>query len=209
MRAVVLCTTEQQQAILNKATNQGVDFIFCINDFHLFQNTLGDVFFDLQDETSNTYTSTKKGLLIINAVSKTTKYLPEHAVRINAWDGFLEQDILELAAPLQLQQEVQNMMDKIGWQCRFAPDEIGMIAPRIIAMIINEAYFGLEDGISTKQEIDTAMKLGTNYPFGPFEWADKIGKSKILKLLNQLSCYDKRYMPCKLLKQEAIDTLTT
>ena len=170
---------------------------------------MGDVFFDLQDEASNTYTTTKKGLLIVNAISITTKDLPAHAVRINAWNGFLEQDIVELAAPLQQQHEVQDMINQLGWQCRFAPDEIGMIAPRIIAMIINEAYFGLEDGISTKQEIDTAMKLGTNYPFGPFEWAEKIGKPQILELLTQLSCYDKRYMPCKLLKQEAIDTLTT
>ncbi len=44
-----------------------------------------------------------------------------------------------------------------------------------MAMIINEAWHALAEEVSTKNEIDTAMKLGTNYPYGPFEWAEKIG----------------------------------
>jgi 3-hydroxyacyl-CoA dehydrogenase len=45
-------------------------------------------------------------------------------------------------------------------------------------MIINEAYFALEDNVSTKAETDIAMKLGTNYPYGPFEWGQLIGLKK-------------------------------
>ena len=45
-------------------------------------------------------------------------------------------------------------------------------------MIINEAYFTWEAGTSTKEEIDIAMKLGTGYPYGPFEWGEKIGLSR-------------------------------
>jgi 3-hydroxybutyryl-CoA dehydrogenase len=78
-----------------------------------------------------------------------------------------------------------------------------MIAPRIIAMIVNEAYFGLEDNISTKNEIDIAMKLGTNYPYGPFEWSEKIGLHNIYQLLINLSKQDKRYTPANLLATEA------
>ncbi len=65
---------------------------------------------------------------------------------------------------------------------------------------INEAWFALEENVSSKEEIDVAMKLGTNYPYGPFEWASLIGIEKIFELLQKLSTYDKRYLPATLLK---------
>ena len=69
----------------------------------------------------------------------------------------------------------------------------GMICPRIVAMIINEAYFTFGDNISGKEEIDIAMKLGTHYPFGPFEWSRKIGLKNIYELLTALTKTDKIY----------------
>ena len=69
-------------------------------------------------------------------------------------------------------------------------------------MIINEAYFALEDNVSSKAEIDTAMKLGTNYPYGPFEWASVIGTENILTLLQKLYLTDSRYKPSQLLITE-------
>jgi 3-hydroxybutyryl-CoA dehydrogenase len=68
-----------------------------------------------------------------------------------------------------------------------------LVAAKIIAMIINEAYFALGENISTKNEIDVAMKLGTNYPYGPFEWSEKIGLKKIYALLKKLCEKDSRY----------------
>jgi len=70
-------------------------------------------------------------------------------------------------------------------------------------MIVNEAYFALEDKVSTPTEIDTAMKLGTNYPYGPFEWSEKIGLKNIYLLLQKLSKQDSRYTPCNLLATKA------
>ena len=72
-------------------------------------------------------------------------------------------------------------------------------------MIINEAYFAVEDNVSSKTEIDTAMKLGTNYPHGPFEWAGLIGNKNILALLQQLYVTDRRYKPSELLIKEATE----
>lgn len=69
-------------------------------------------------------------------------------------------------------------------------------------MIINEAYFGLGDGISSKQEMDIAMKLGTNYPFGPFEWSEKIGLGRIHALLSKLSETSTRYQIAPALTKE-------
>jgi len=82
-------------------------------------------------------------------------------------------------------------------------DEPGLISARIIAMIINEAYFANAENVSTEKEIDTAMKLGTNYPYGPFEWADKIGVKNIYVLLEKLSINDPRYHPSALLHAAA------
>ncbi len=71
-------------------------------------------------------------------------------------------------------------------------------------MIINEAYFALQDEVSSKDEIDTAMKLGTNYPHGPFEWSKKIGLKNIYGLLSKLVETNNRYEPAGLLKKEAL-----
>ena len=68
-----------------------------------------------------------------------------------------------------------------------------MIGPRVVAMIINEAHFALSENISTKAEIDIAMKSGTNYPYGPFEWCEMIGIEKIKNLLHHLKMENSRY----------------
>jgi len=60
-------------------------------------------------------------------------------------------------------------------------------------MIINEAYFALGEGVSSKENIDIAMKTGTNYPYGPFEWAAKIGLQRIQQLLVQMQKENNRY----------------
>ena len=73
-------------------------------------------------------------------------------------------------------------------------------------MIINEAYFALEESISTKEEIDIAMKLGTNYPYGPFEWGKKIGLKNIRNLLYELTLEERRYQPAPLLIKEASES---
>lgn len=71
-------------------------------------------------------------------------------------------------------------------------------------MIINEAWLSLGEGVSTKEEIDTAMKLGTNYPYGPFEWGNKIELKNVYQLLTALSKTNPRYEPAALLKKEVL-----
>jgi 3-hydroxybutyryl-CoA dehydrogenase len=84
-------------------------------------------------------------------------------------------------------------------------DKTGLVTPRVISMIINEAYFTVEDGIASREDIDSAMKLGTNYPFGPFEWSKKIGLKKVYRLLEAVyeETNDERYKVCLLLKTES------
>jgi len=83
---------------------------------------------------------------------------------------------------------------------------IGFIYPRIISMIINEAYFAREDQVATAQAIDQAMRYGVHYPAGPFALAQKIGSKSIVALLDELaaSTGDLRYQVCQQLREESL-----
>jgi 3-hydroxybutyryl-CoA dehydrogenase len=80
---------------------------------------------------------------------------------------------------------------------------VGLITPRVVCMIINEAFYTVQEGTATEGDIDQAMKLGTNYPMGPFEWCDKIGLADVYETLEALyqDTHDERYKICSLLKQ--------
>jgi 3-hydroxybutyryl-CoA dehydrogenase len=128
-------------------------------------------------------------------------------VRINAWPGFLRNSRLEISSPLADIKEAEDILEDLQWPYNRVADQPGMITPRVIAMIVNEACMAVQENVSSRDEIDIAMKLGTNYPFGPFEWADRIGALNIHSLLLRLSVSDKRYLPAtemlKILQSQA------
>jgi len=141
--------------------------------------------------------------ILLNSVITTLKEIsaPANVIRINGWKSFLNRKQWDIAGVIS--KEAAAIFTVMGKEFLLVSDTPGLAAARLIAMIINEAYFALEQNVSTKSEIDTAMKLGTNYPFGPFEWATIIGLRHIYDLLHLLSVTDKRYTPSPLLKKEA------
>ena len=143
-------------------------------------------------------------LIIVNAVTPTIREIGHPFVRINGWPGFLERNIHELAVPDDLAaSRVATLYQHLGRGYHIVPDEPGMISARILSTIINEAFFTWEAGVSTKEEIDTAMRLGTNYPLGPFEWSKRIGLGQIAGLLGVLSHSNPVYTPSPALLREA------
>lgn len=82
----------------------------------------------------------------------------------------------------------------------------GFIYPRTISMLINEAYYSLEDKLAEKEDMDTAMKFGVNYPMGLFEWSELVGARPIAMLLEDLYQVTKepRYRLCPALKLRAL-----
>jgi 3-hydroxybutyryl-CoA dehydrogenase len=81
----------------------------------------------------------------------------------------------------------------------------GGIVVRILSMIANEAAFAVGEGVASIQDIDIAMKLGTNYPHGPLQWADRIGLNLVTAALRNLqeSFGEERYRPAPLLRRLA------
>ncbi len=137
-------------------------------------------------------------LVFVNSVVNTCNEIGEGIGRINGWPTMIGRRIAEIAFTTE-EQRVTDVFTKMNWLYTRSPDITGMLTPRIISTIVNEAFFALGENISTRDEIDTAMKLGTNYPFGPFEWAEKIGLQNIRELLSELSKTDARYMPAPMI----------
>jgi len=207
MLVAIYADEVQKNEIFSKGINKEIEIIWMNN---LQQNKNADIYFDLLfDETDISKNNfIENTLVFVNAVITTASELPSNYIRVNAWNSFLKRELLEIAAANEkLKEQATLVLNKLEWKFIWMPDVPGMIAARIISMIINEAYFALGEKVSTKEEIDIAMKLGTNYPYGPFEWSEKIGLQKIYLLLKKLNEKERRYEIAPLLIQEASGNL--
>lgn len=161
--------------------------------------------FDLTGQSGNNPAAFQLNtpLVFIHDVSGSLSGWPPHFIRINAWPGFFERPLLEATARDEIKDTAEKFIHLLGKKPEWTPDIPGFVSARVLAAIINEAFLALEEGVSSKEDIDTAMQLGTNYPMGPFAWADKIGLKHIYSLLQQMAEKDARYQPANLLKKEA------
>jgi len=197
MTIAVLANEEQKKEWNEKGVADGVEVLWC-GSVRTLMATSADVYVDLtfiNDKERIAQYKMREGFpFFINAVEETTATIGNGIIRINAWPGMLKRELLEVAIA-ETDQEiiVEEVMKLLGWKYIIVPDIPGMITARVICSIINEAYYTFGDGISSKEEIDIAMKLGTSYPFGPFEWAELIGIDKIVSLLRRLSIESSRY----------------
>lgn len=122
---------------------------------------------------------------------------------INSLPTFLSRPVQEISFLNQDEFSLwKNIFESLNWKTRIVNDRVGMVTPRILFMIINEACFTLEERTASKEDIDSGMKLGTAYPFGPLEWADKIGIENIFETLLGIKKFsnDIRYNSSPLLK---------
>ena len=144
-------------------------------------------------------------LIIINSVIKRLRDIRQDFIRINGWNTLLKRPVMEASVNnALLKVKAEELFLNLGKKTEWVPDITGFITARVIASIINEAFFALQETVSTKDDIDTAMKLGTNYPYGPFEWGKMIGLQQIYSLLAALSIEQNSYQPAALLKQTVL-----
>lgn len=188
------------------------------SEIELYKNdsyeALVDLDFDMDPETRWNYIqSLNAGVFLLGATSLQLGLLPLNDKREKVFgicniSSFLERNTLEYTSPigLELPEPLKNLFTYE--QYLRVEDRVGMISPRIICMIINEAYYTLQEGTASKKDIDSGMKLGTAYPHGPFEWANIIGLKNVYTLLYAIfhDTMDERYKVCNLLKTEALTT---
>lgn len=107
-----------------------------------------------------------------------------------------------------------QLIESLGATPQWIEDTPGLVAPRLVATLVNEAVFAIQEGVADPETIDLAMRLGVNYPHGPIEWGRQLGFAKILRILEHLqSEYNEdRYRPAALLRRwvrsESIDLRT-
>ncbi len=164
-----------------------------------------DLLFDGSAERISSLLSSSPACCLVSSITVTCAELPTTFARFNGWPGFAEKNIIESACSNEtLKDHVAALLAVFGKSPQWVKDIPGFIAARIVSMIINEAYLGSQELVSDRSSIDTAMKLGTGYPFGPFEWCGKIGTKKVYELLVRLSADETRYTPAESLIKEAL-----
>jgi 3-hydroxybutyryl-CoA dehydrogenase len=89
-------------------------------------------------------------------------------------------------APEQDRRAVEAFFRGLGLHTEWVGDAPGLVLGRIVCQLVNEAAFALQKGVGSAEDIDTAMKLGFNYPRGPLEWGDRIGLDHVLAVLDAL-----------------------
>lgn len=208
MQFVVLANDSQREELLSNGTGNDMDitWIKAADEFRHYQSAEAyiDLLFDGTDQRIELLKTVSSKTIIINSVIHTLRRMNAPFIRINAWPGFLKREVIEAANNDETtKRQDEKILSCLNKRTKWVKDEPGFITARVIAMIINEAWFALGENVSTKEEIDVAMKLGTNYPLGPFEWGNKIGIRNIFGLLVELSKTDSRYKPAPLLEKEA------
>ena len=120
---------------------------------------------------------------------------PVHRMRLLEIVRALETDAETLAA-------VAAVGERMGKECVVVRESPGFVTSRINAMIGNEAFYMLQEGVASPRDIDKAIRLGLNHPMGPFELVDLVGLDTRLSILQYLHrTLGEKFRPCPLLEQ--------
>jgi len=107
--------------------------------------------------------------------------------------------------PEASRQKVCAVLNQAGLEAVVLRDVPGLLVARTVAMLINEACDAVWQGVCTEAAADLAMKLGVNYPAGPFEWLQQLGPQRAITILDHLfdAYRSERYRVSPLLRQMA------
>jgi 3-hydroxybutyryl-CoA dehydrogenase len=190
MQIVILTSESLKEELVQNGTEPSLECIYVDSVDEMLKHGYADGFVDLLFVPTNERIQALKGLLpkpvIINSVIHTLGMLSADFIRINGWPTFLASGLVEGTASGSQKEKAEKILMLFHKQVSWVPDIPGFISARVICKIINEAWLVVEESVSTPAEIDLAMKLGTNYPYGPLEWAERIGINKVKSLLEHM-----------------------
>jgi 3-hydroxybutyryl-CoA dehydrogenase len=112
--------------------------------------------------------------------------------------------LVEIVRGLETNEETYKIAEtvarRMGKETVEVKESPGFVTSRINAMIGNEAFYMLQEGVASARDIDKALKLGLNHPMGPFEMVDLVGLDTRLSILNFLyETLGEKYRPCPLM----------
>ncbi len=148
--------------------------------------------------------SNTSGLSITEIAAATTR--PARVAGMHFFNPVPRMKLVEIVRGLDTGEDaigtVAAVAQRMGKESVVVRESPGLITSRINAMIGNEAFYILESGVASAQDIDKALKLGLNHPMGPFELVDLVGLDTRLSVLEFLhSSLGDKYRPCPLLVQ--------
>ncbi len=132
---------------------------------------------------------------------------PEQVVGMHFFNPVPVMSLVEVVSALQSSEQsveaVFELAQRVGKTPVMVEDAPGFVSNRVLMPMINEAIFCLEEGVASRDDIDTVMKLGMNHPMGPLTLADLIGLDVCLDILEvlQRDFGDPKYRPCSLLRR--------
>lgn len=133
--------------------------------------------------------------------------VPQRVVGFSVIPPLGEKVMVELAAGLNTTNDSMaraiRFWDGLDCSNEVVADGTGLVRARILCCLVNEACSALQEGVASAGDIDLAMRLGTNYPRGPLEWADYLGLDTVLGVMEGLyrEWGEDRYRPNPLLKR--------
>lgn len=118
--------------------------------------------------------------------------------------------LIEVVKAIETTPETIAVMEAVsanmGKETVLVKESPGFITSRINAMIGNEAFYMLQEGVASARDIDKALKLGLNHPMGPFELVDLVGLDTRLSILQYLHrTLGEKFRPCPLIEQHVRD----
>jgi 3-hydroxybutyryl-CoA dehydrogenase len=136
----------------------------------------------------------------------TITFRADHCVGMHFFNPVPKMKLLEVVRALETSDETiaacVEVGRRMGKEVVVVRESPGFITSRINAMIGNEAFYMLQEGVASAADIDKALKLGLNHPMGPFELVDLVGIDVRLSILEYLhGTLGEKYRPCPLLAQ--------
>ena len=132
---------------------------------------------------------------------------PERYVGFSLSGLFPEKKLVELTGGERTADDAvataRDLFEKLQFTVVISRDHPGYILNRVLASMINEAVYVSMYGLAEMKDIDQMMRLGANFPMGPFEYADSVGLDRVLKTLEWLTEeLGPQYRPCPLLRRK-------
>lgn len=133
-------------------------------------------------------------------------FRPQNCIGMHFFNPVQKMKLLEIVRGLETSEPALSACvdagRRMGKEVVVVRESPGFVTSRINAMIGNEAFFMLQEGVATAGDIDKALKLGLNHPMGPFELVDLVGLDVRLSILQHLHrTLGEKYRPCPLLEQ--------